>query len=207
MAASTLRSFDGARDLPSFLPRAAGTKTRNSACGFIKIDIIRADHLVIPLGRAVELQVLARNPAVFRKGRLPKVVREEMITLTAHQGQRFLDFIGHSLVYWPVLIALATGMRRGEILARRSKSVDRYLRVVQSLEQTKAGLRFKSPKNNKHRTITLPAFAVEELRTPQAATGRGAPATGHPPDRVHSGLRPTASRSHPSPCPRSSCAW
>jgi integrase len=122
------------------------------------------------LGRAVELQVLARNPATFRKGRLPKVERKEMVTLTAEQGQRFLAFISHSRVYWPVLIALATGMRRGEILALRWKSVDLLsnsgpsLRVVQSLEETKTGLRFKPPKNNKHRTITLPAFAVEALR-------------------------------------------
>jgi integrase len=32
------------------------------------------------------------------------------------------------------------------------------------LEQTKAGLRFKAPKNEKARAITLPAFAVVELR-------------------------------------------
>jgi integrase len=32
------------------------------------------------------------------------------------------------------------------------------------LEQTRDGLRFKSPKNNKPRTVTLPAFAVEALR-------------------------------------------
>ena len=33
-----------------------------------------------------------------------------------------------------------------------------------SLEQTKAGLRFKSPKNGKARAITLPAFAIDKLR-------------------------------------------
>jgi integrase len=37
-------------------------------------------------------------------------------------------------------------------------------RVVESLEQTKAALRFKAPKTEKARAITLPAFAVEELR-------------------------------------------
>jgi integrase len=59
-------------------------------------------------------------------------------------------------------------MRRGELLALRWQDVDlngAKLRVERSLEQTKAGLRFKSPKT-KHgrRTITLPASAVAELR-------------------------------------------
>ena len=38
------------------------------------------------------------------------------------------------------------------------------VRVIESVEQTKAGLRFKAPKTDKARAITLPAFAVEELR-------------------------------------------
>jgi len=66
-----------------------------------------------------------------------------------------------------VLIALATGMRRGEILALRWRNTDLdhcSIRVVESLEQTKAGLRFKRPKTEKARVITLPGFAVDELR-------------------------------------------
>ena len=38
------------------------------------------------------------------------------------------------------------------------------LRVMESLEQTKAGIRFKAPKTDRARAITLPSFAVEELR-------------------------------------------
>jgi hypothetical protein len=36
--------------------------------------------------------------------------------------------------------------------------------VVESVEQTKAALRFKAPKTEQARAVTLPAFAVEELR-------------------------------------------
>jgi len=36
--------------------------------------------------------------------------------------------------------------------------------VIGSLEQTKAGLRFKSTKTEKARAVTLPKFAVEELK-------------------------------------------
>jgi integrase len=58
-------------------------------------------------------------------------------------------------------------MRRGETLAVRWKNVDldaRTLRVVESLEQTKTGIRFKPPKTDRARAVTLPSFAVEELR-------------------------------------------
>jgi integrase len=58
-------------------------------------------------------------------------------------------------------------MRRGEILALRWKNIDLdrgVARVVESLEQTKAALRFKAPKTEKTRAITLPSFTVEELR-------------------------------------------
>jgi integrase len=112
-------------------------------------------------------QVLARNPADVFKTRLPKVERREMVTLTTEQGIRLLAAIKHTRIYGPVLIALVTGMRRGEILALRWRNVDlerAILRVVESLEQTKAGvLRFKAPKTDKARSITLPSFAVEEL--------------------------------------------
>ena len=37
------------------------------------------------------------------------------------------------------------------------------IRIVESLEQTKSGLRFKSPKTDRARAVTLPSFAVEEL--------------------------------------------
>jgi integrase len=119
------------------------------------------------LARAVEQQVLARNPADAFKKRLPKVERREMTTLTADQSARLLAAIKHTRIYWPVLLALSTGMRRGEVFALRWKNVDLErgsLRVMESLEQTKAGIRFKAPKTDKTRAITLPAFAVDELR-------------------------------------------
>jgi integrase len=119
------------------------------------------------LARAVEQQLIVRNPADVFKKRLPKVERRELITLTADQSARLLEALGHSRVYWPVLLALSTGMRRGEILALRWKNVDferGTLRVVESLEQTKTGIRFKAPKSGRHRALTLPAYAVEELR-------------------------------------------
>jgi len=64
------------------------------------------------------------------------------------------------------------GLRRGEILALRWRNVDLTagaIRVVESLEQTKAGLRFKSTKSEKGRGVALPSFATAELRRDKQA--------------------------------------
>ena len=123
--------------------------------------------LTTALGRAVEQQLIARNPCDPFKARLPKVEQREMATLSAEEATILLEHVRNSELYWPVLLALSTGMRRGEVLALRwrSSDLDRgVLRVVESLEQTGRGLRFKSPKSNRSRAITLPAFAIDELR-------------------------------------------
>lgn len=120
------------------------------------------------LARAVEQQVIARNPADIFRNRLPKVERKEMVTLTAEQSAALLASLTDKRVYWPVLLSLATGARRGEILALRWRNVDLergIVRIVESLEETKAGgLRFKAPKSDKARAITLPAFMIAKLR-------------------------------------------
>jgi integrase len=119
------------------------------------------------LRRAVEQQVIARNPCDLFRKRLPKVECREMVTLTSQQSVFLLDALRDDPMYWPVLIALATGARRGEALALRWRhlSLDRgTMRISESLEQTSRGLRFKPPKNNRSRVVVLPALAIEELR-------------------------------------------
>jgi integrase len=117
------------------------------------------------LQQAVRWQILARNPADAVKP--PRVERRKGTTLSADQAAQLLGALTHSRIYWPTLIALATGMRRGEISALRWQAIDLErgtLQVVETIEQTKTSLRFKPPKNGKTRAITLPAFAVAELR-------------------------------------------
>ena len=129
---------------------------------------------------AVEQQALARNPADALK-RLPKVERKPPATLTVEQSQRLLTEIKHTTTYWPVLLALATGLRPGEILALRWCNVDLdrgAIRVVDSLEQTKAGLRFKSTKSDKGRGVALPSFAIAELRRHKQAQAEALLALG-----------------------------
>jgi integrase len=70
-------------------------------------------------------------------------------------------------VHIPVVLATLCGLRRGEIAALRWRHVDldrAQLSVTETAEQTKAGVRYKSPKNGKGRTVALPAMVVSELR-------------------------------------------
>ncbi len=101
----------------------------------------------------------ARVEHVFERGRdfaLPDQVKAVLDSLR-----------GHTL--HPVAsLALATGLRRGELLALEWGDIDldrAVLRVERSLEETKAGLRLKPPKTKRgRRNITLPPEAVAMLR-------------------------------------------
>jgi integrase len=67
-----------------------------------------------------------------------------------------------------VNLALATGARRGELLALRWSDVDLdngTIRIHRSVEETKKGLRVKDPKTKRSkRTVTLHPGAVDMLR-------------------------------------------
>ena len=147
---------------------ATGSR-RDGKAGGLSPRTRRQIHAVLQsaLTRAVEQQLIARNPAEVFRRRLPKIERHEMVALTAEQSRQLLKAIKHQRLYWPALIALATGMRRGEILALRWRNVDLEtgsIRVVESLEQTRSGLRFKPPKTDHSRSVIVPSAVIEELR-------------------------------------------
>jgi len=118
------------------------------------------------LGHAAQWSVVAQNVAALVAP--PRVTQTEIDILSAPDVQTILTKLQERTLYPIALIALATGMRRGELLALRWQDVDLdrgIVRVERSLEQTKAGLRFKSPKTRHgRRSITLPASAIAALR-------------------------------------------
>ena len=80
---------------------------------------------------------------------------------------RVLSSLDRTQLHPPTLLAAATGMRRGELLALRWADVDfdnAILTVSRALQQTKAGLHPKSPKSGRGRQIALPKFATAALR-------------------------------------------
>ena len=118
------------------------------------------------LQQAVRWKLLVRNPADAVDP--PKVERREMQVLDEHQTKRLLAVVVGTRLYIPVLLAVTTGLRRGEILALRWQDIDLdqgTLAVRRSLEQTRGGNRFKEPKTQKaRRVVALPALTTEALR-------------------------------------------
>ena len=78
---------------------------------------------------------------------------------------------GHAL-YPIAALAIATGMRRGELLGLQWGDVDgTTLRVERSVEETRAGLRVKPPKTKRgRRNIALPPYAITILRAHKVKT-------------------------------------
>jgi len=75
-------------------------------------------------------------------------------------------------LYLPILLAVTTGLRRGELLALRWQDVDLdagCLTVRQTLEEIAAGLAFKQPKTAKsRRLVPLATMTVQALKRHKA---------------------------------------
>jgi integrase len=134
---------------------------------------------------ALRLEQVGRNPVHAVPA--PTVERVEPEILTAEQLAAVLDRLDGHALYPIISLALATGMRRGELcaLAWGSVDIDRgVVKVERSLEETAGGLRFKAPKTRAgHRSIGVPSATVELLRAHRAAQlelrlrlGQGRPA-------------------------------
>lgn len=122
------------------------------------------------LAQAVKWQLLARNLADAVEPPSPEA--NDMRALDEKETAQLFRMIEGTGLYVPVLLAVTTGMRRGEILGLRWQDVNLETgsaTVVQSLEQTREGLRFKSPKTDRsRRAIALPMYTVEVLRAYKA---------------------------------------
>lgn len=125
-------------------------------------------HRVLHKALAVAMEWGVTHRNVADAATPPKVPDAEIEILTEDQAREILKQLRGRPLYMIALLGMTTGMRRGELLALRWRDVDfdaAKLKVEQSLEQTKAGLRFKAPKT-KHgrRAIGLAASVVAELR-------------------------------------------
>jgi len=125
-------------------------------------------HLVLTqaLSQAVRWQLLPANPAAGAQPPRPR--RPPRLIVDPDLATRLLTETAGSVYELPCALALATGMRRGEILALRwSDMSDGFsqLQVLRSLQPTQLGLVFEEPKTQRsRRCVVLPAFMHDYLR-------------------------------------------
>lgn len=147
---------------------AALQNGRRKRTGGLSARTVLHHHRVLrqALQQAIRWQLLVRNPADAVEP--PRPEHPEIRTLSEVESIKLMEVSADSRLHVPIILALATGMRRGEILALRWKDVDLVAgaaAVRQSLEETKTGLAFKPPKTQKSRRVMpLPGFAIETLR-------------------------------------------
>jgi integrase len=115
---------------------------------------------------AVKWGIITSNPVSAADP--PRVERAEIEILAPEEIKSVLKALRGRSLYPVAVLALATGMRRGELAALSWADVDLdggKVRVKCSLEQTNAGLAFKPPKTQAgRRAITIPPGVVTELR-------------------------------------------
>lgn len=124
-------------------------------------------HRVIraALGQAVRKHLIPRN--VAEDADPPRVPRKEIQSLTEEETVALLAAVKDTPLYLPVLLAVATGCRRGEICGLKWANIDLdrgRLIVSRSLEVAAGAVKLKEPKSGRSRPVPLPAFAVEALR-------------------------------------------
>jgi integrase len=118
------------------------------------------------LGQAGAWELVKQNVASIVDA--PRANSAEIVILAPEQVIQVVKRVEGRTLRPIVTLALATGARRGELLALRVGDFDpdvQTIRIERSVEQTKSGLRIKGPKT-KHgrRTISLPPFVAAELR-------------------------------------------
>jgi integrase len=123
------------------------------------------------LRQAVAWRLLAVNPCDAVQP--PRPPQRELAVPSDEQVRALLDGAISTRLYAPLLIAVGTGVRRGELLALRWSDLDMTAGTVairQSLEETISGLSFKSPKTAKgRRVIALSPTLIAGLRKHRAA--------------------------------------
>lgn len=125
------------------------------------------------LNHAVRLEVLVKNPARQVKPTKPDDPDIQILDRKKSEMTTLLETAKGTGLYAPVLVAVTTGVRRGELLGLRWSDVDlkaASLTVNQAMQRTKGEIEFKAPKTKKsRRTITLPAITVETLQAHRKA--------------------------------------
>ena len=118
------------------------------------------------LSNAVRLSLVQRNVADLVDP--PRMARHDYVTLSSEDARKFLMEASTDRLEALYVLALTTGMRRGELLGLRWKDVDLdrgSLQVKQILQEVNGNLIFSEPKTDQsRRKVMLANVAVEALQ-------------------------------------------
>ncbi|MED0736727.1 tyrosine-type recombinase/integrase [Aneurinibacillus thermoaerophilus] len=134
-------------------------------------EYIRFIHSILrsAFNTALKWQLVSKN--IMSNVEVPKLKRKEKGIWTLEQAQQFLNYAKEKGTrrYIVYLLAIYTGMRRGEIFGLRWKDVDLENGKI-SINQTLSwvsgqGLIFQEAKTKRsHRSISISDFVVQELK-------------------------------------------
>ena len=135
----------------------------------LKPGYVRNMHTVLhkAMSHAVRINLVARN--VCDVVEVPHPRRDEMKPLTKEQAQKLLEMAKERRLETLLIVAITTGMRRGEMLGLRWQDIDfenRSLQVRRTVNRiTGHGFVENEPKTAKgRRKIALPDVVVEALK-------------------------------------------
>ena len=118
------------------------------------------------LGDAYRMELVTRNVATQVKA--PPLNNNRRASLGLVEAKRLLDVIDGERLEALYVLALATGLRRGELLALRWDDIDigsRQLHVRRAMQRVDGRLRTVELKtSSSRRTVVLPRFAVRHLQ-------------------------------------------
>ena len=134
--------------------------------------VLKHHHIIHrALRQAVRWQLLDRNPADAVDP--PKALRTEMHVLNGPQTAALLVAAQSDRLHMPVLLAVSTGLRRGELLGLRWGDIDLVngtVAVRQTINETSEGIAFAGPKTAKsRRVLPIGATIVAALKRHRAA--------------------------------------
>ena len=122
------------------------------------------------LGQAERWGLVSRNVATLVDP--PRVPDPDQVPFTPEEARRLLNAARGDRLEALYVLAIAVGLRKGEVCALRWEDLDldaATLRVVRTYQRGTSGARFVEPKTPRsRRTIELPALCVEALRTHKA---------------------------------------
>lgn len=149
---------------PMHVQRMLNEMKRNGASQ----QILKKTYTILhgALAQAARWRIVPRN--VCAEVEKPKAENKTFVCFNAEEAKRFLETAKSERLYALYLMAIATGLRQGELFALRWSNIDeqaKCITVTHTLIEIGGRLELGEPKSDKSRRIVaLPDWAVEELK-------------------------------------------